>query len=172
MVKIRTSRVGKTINHQTGFTYIMVLLAVVVLGIVAGAANVTTRYVVKTDREAELLFRGQAYRDAIGRYYQAGKEQKTYPKNLDDLLNDPRFPEKHHLRTLYPDPMTQDGTWTLLLGSKGGIKGVASQSTDESIKQANFPLGLEHLEGRGSYDQWHFVYEPPKKPAKKPDSGI
>ena len=67
--------------------------------------------IVQADREAELLFRGQAYRRAIESYYRANG---VYPRALEDLLKDPRFPSKRHIRSLYPDPMGKGQAWLLL----------------------------------------------------------
>ncbi|MCK7478991.1 MAG: hypothetical protein M0C28_17715 [Candidatus Moduliflexus flocculans] len=50
----------------------------VILGIVAEAAHVTTRRMLKAEREQELLFRGNAYRRAIQSYYEAGGAIKQF----------------------------------------------------------------------------------------------
>jgi len=148
-------------NSQRGFTYAMVLAAIVVLGILAEVAVVSTTHVVKRGHEQELLFRGTAYRDAIRSYYEAGSPARSFPRNLEDLLSDPRFPNRHHLRALYADPMTRDdkGEWLLLRAPDGGISGVSSRSTDEPLKKANFPPGLEHLASAKTYTDWTFEYQ-------------
>lgn len=160
-----TSTAGK--RRNSGFSYAVVLAAVVIIGIVVEAAHVTTWRVVRADREAELLFRGQAYRRAIQSYYQSNGQ---FPRSLEDLLRDPRSASKRHIRTLYPDPMASDEKkeWRLVRNG-GGISGVASASTEEPLKQANFPLGLEKLTGAKSYSDWVFEYVPqPVAPAKAP----
>jgi len=162
-----TSTAGKTPNslaRQRGFTYAMVLVAVVLVGLFAGVANLTTSRVMQADREAELLFRGQAYRNAIARYHAlAGR----YPRSLQDLLKDPRLTQRTHLRALYPDPMAepaeraaQGGGWRVLRAPDGGIAGVASKSRQEPLKKANFPPGLDKFEGARTYEEWHFEYTP------------
>lgn len=160
-----TSTAGKTPNslaRQRGFTYAMVLVAVVLVGLVAGVANLTTTRIMQADREAELLFRGQAYRNAIARYHAlAGR----YPRSLQDLLKDPRLAQRTHLRTLYPDPMAEpaeraapDGGWRLLRAADGGVAGVASKSTRTPLKQAHFAPGLEKFEGAQRYTDWVFEH--------------
>lgn len=157
-----TSRAGKPQSSERGFTYLVVLVAVIVLGILAEAATILTSHVARSEREAELLFRGEAYREAIRRYYEAGVAGKTYPRRLEDLLSDPRFPERHYLRALYTDPLARDtkGEWNLVRSADGGIAGVVSRSRDAPIKKAGFPRGLESFEAVQSYADWVFEYRP------------
>jgi type II secretory pathway pseudopilin PulG len=161
---MRTSTAGK--RRSSGFSYAVVLAAVVIIGIVVEAAHVTTWRVVRADREAELLFRGQAYRRAIESYYQSNG---AFPRSLEDLLKDPRSASKRHIRALYPDPMAKDEKkeWRLVRNG-GGISGVASASAEEPLKQANFPVGLEKLAGAKSYSDWVFEYVPQPTAAAKP----
>jgi type II secretory pathway pseudopilin PulG len=155
------------ITAVSGFTYVMVLAAVVVVGILAQAAVPLSSHIAQADREAELLFRGQAYRNAIKSYYEAGKPIKAFPRALEDLLDDPRFPRKRHLRAPYPDPLARDGKgeWTLVRAADGGISGVASTGGEEPLKQANFPPGLEDFAGAKAYSEWVFEYRPTATPS-------
>jgi type II secretory pathway pseudopilin PulG len=143
----------------------MVLVAVVIVGIVVEAARVTTWRAVRADREAELLFRGRAYRDAVKSFHEANG---FFPRSLDELVKDPRSASRRHIRALYADPMAQDPAqpWRLIRAADGGIAGVASASADEPLKQANFPVGLENFTGAKSYSEWLFEYRPLLKPAK------
>lgn len=151
--------------HERGFTYAMVLVAIVLVGIFAGVANITTSRIVQADREEELLFRGMAYRSAIQRYYAVAKR---YPRSLEELLKDSRFAHRTYLRAHYPDPMTAGrkgaenelDSWRLVRAADGGIAGVSSRSQQEPMKKVNFPLGLEKFDGAQSYAEWIFVHEP------------
>lgn len=149
--------------REAGFTYLLVLAAVIVLGIVAGVTQTTSHYQLKRDREAELLFRGQAFRQAIKSYYLAA-EPKMFPRRLDDLLNDPRFPRKHHLRQLYSDPMDRGGNtpWLLIQAADGGIAGVVSASDAVPLKKHGFSSDLAKFEGAETYRDWIFYYDPPR----------
>ena len=158
-----------SVKRERGFTYAMVLVAVVLIGIFAGVANLATSRIVQADREKELLFRGMAYRSAIQSYYAvAGR----YPRVLSDLLKDPRFAQKAYLRTLYPDPMAdreqgsrstkENGGWQLVRAADGGIAGVASSSRQEPMKKTNFPPGFEKFDDAKSYAEWIFDYSPLK----------
>lgn len=157
-------------RQDRGFSYIMVLAAVVVTGIMAEVATTLTSHQVRADREAELLFRGIAYQKAIESYYLAGEAVKQLPRTLEDLVEDPRFPKKHHIRMLYPDPMGTDDKkeWTLIHGLDGGISGVASRGKLEPLKQANFPPKYEIFVGAESYADWIFEFTPPLPPPKAP----
>lgn len=155
------STAGKPKNRQQGFTYVMILVAVVVTGIFADVAIFYASRSRQMDREAELLFRGNAYRNAIKSYYESGKTIKTYPKALGDLIKDPRVAHKSHLRALYPDPFGRGGgEWRLLRARDGGISGVSSQSTEMPLKTGNFRQGYEHFENATSYADWVFEYVP------------
>lgn len=162
---MQISIAGKRKNNQRGFTYVMVLVAVISLGIVMEVATIHSSRAKQVDSEAELLYRGLAYRNAIKSYYEAGKPVKKFPKSLDDLLKDPRSAHKRHLRTLYPEPLNKEtGEWRLIRSADGGISGVASNSKDAPIKTTNFPAGLERLEDAKSYADWIFEYIPLQAP--------
>lgn len=160
--------------RQRGFAYALVLVALVLVGIFAGVANLRTSRIVQADREAELLFRGQAYRKAIASYHAvAGR----YPRSLRELLKDPRLAQRSHLRTLYPDPMAEmaeraaeDGGWRLVRAPDGGIAGVASRSPQAPLKQVDFPAGLEKFEGARRYDEWVFEYAPRPAAGNRPSA--
>lgn len=156
---MRTSPAGKTRASQRGFSYAAVLAAVVIVGIGAEVAHLSTTRIVQAERETELLFRGQAYRRAIASYHRANG---TYPRALEDLLDDPRSPARRHIRALYPDPMARKGEagWHLVRASDGGIAGVASGSGDRPLKAAHFPVGLEGFAGAAAYSEWVFEHVP------------
>lgn len=148
--------------RERGFSYALVLAAVVILGIVAEAAHVTTWRTLKAEREQELLYRGNAYRRAIQSYYEGGAIRQ-FPRSLEDLVKDSRTASgKRHIRALYTDPMSKDEKpeWLLIRAPDGGISGVASRSKDEPLKQANFPKEFETFAGMKSYAEWIFEYRP------------
>lgn len=140
----------------------MMLIAIVALSLFAGIAVQTTSSISKADKEKELIFRGQAYRNAIASYYRAGRLRKEYPSSLEALLKDPRFPNKHHIRRLYLDPITNSKIWMLIYNEDGGIIGVASTSKKHPTRQQGFPIGLEHFEKAETYHGWHFKWSPQK----------
>jgi type II secretory pathway pseudopilin PulG len=149
-------------RSQQGFTYLMVLVCVVVIGLsLAGAATVWTT-AARRDREQELLWVGSQFRLAVKRYYEAGPGGvKMYPRSLDDLLEDRRWPEpRRHLRRMYADPITGLVDWQPVLTPDGQILGVNSPATGEPLKHAGFDDAYRSFAEAKSYADWRFVYLP------------
>src|SRR6202047_4079916 len=121
------------VSKQQGFTYLGLLFAVVIIGLMLTVVARVWRTTVQREREAQLLWAGHAYRMAISSYFALGYQ---YPTTLQDLVTDERFPvPKHHLRRLYVDPMTGHADWSLVLTPSGqGVMGVASSSQAKPIK--------------------------------------
>jgi type II secretory pathway pseudopilin PulG len=144
---------------QCGFTYLGLLFAVAVLGITLATVGVVWSTQIRRDKEAELLWVGDQYRAAIGRYRASGGQ---FPLALTDLVEDSRFPvPRRHLRRLYPDPITGRADWQLIMVPGGtGIIGVASSSQDKPIKQSNFAAADAAFENAQCYCDWKFIYSP------------
>lgn len=141
---------------QQGFTYIGLLFAIAIIGIALATVGVVWSVQARRDREQQLLFVGNQYRQAIGRYLQTGG---VYPRSLDDLLEDNRVPmPRRFLRRLYPDPMTGAADWELIQSGDGGIMGVASTSQQQPIKVAGFRLADASFEKAECYCSWKFIY--------------
>ena len=145
--------------NAAGFTYIGLLIAVVILGLALSAVGTVWRTQAQREREQELLYIGREFRAAIASYYAAGHQ---YPQEIDDLLDDKRGPEpRHHLRRYYADPMTGAQDWTIVrvdaLGTTG-ITGIASSAKGEPIKKAGFSAEEAAFADAKSYSDWQFVY--------------
>ena len=156
----------KTLSNESGFTYIAMLVAVVVMGIALGITAEVSSTIAKREREAELIFRGSAIKTAIARYYDSSPGVKRFPKLIEELVEDKRFPvPKRHLRKLYKDPMTGKANWNLIRMKNGAsIIGVSSLSEDVALKRAGFPGILnEYFEDKGSYSEWEFIFDPQKE---------
>lgn len=148
MGRTRILPVGNMVcYHQRGFTYLILLAAVVVLGILAGVASTLHSYETRSEKEQELLFRGNAYRNAIRSYYQSGKTIKIFPRTLEDLIKDPRYVQRRHIRRLYKDPVADDD-WEVIRNGHGGILGVFSKSQKEPMKKAFFRQAWKILKTR------------------------
>jgi type II secretory pathway pseudopilin PulG len=151
-------RVNMRCTH--GFTYIGLLIAIALIGIGLAAVGLVWSTAMKRERERELLFIGGEFRQAIGRYYEASPGIKQYPRRLEELLEDQRFPViKRHLRKIYVDPMTGKPNWGLVLQGDQ-ILGVHSQSTEPPLKSANFDAADNSFAGNNTYADWQFVYAP------------
>ena len=141
-----------------GFTYIALLVAIVIIGISLGSATRSWRNVSLREKEEELLFRGDQYRLAIERYSHAVPGKLQYPQNLDDLLNDDRTPAgRRFLRQKYKDPISGEDFVEIRDGATKGIIGVHSPSEKEPLKKSNFPEPYKNFEQKGTYREWTFT---------------
>lgn len=145
-----------------GYTYFGVLFVVMLISLALTGAAAVWQVQQQRQKERQLLYVGQQYRDAIDSYYNGGPGGfRQYPRKLADLLKDPRYPDiKRHLRKPWRDPMTPSGQWGLVRTSQGAIAGVYSLAQGVPLKQAGFDdLALERaFANKKSYSQWKFVY--------------
>ena len=126
MVVASTPRVPHRRRRQSGFTYLVQLFAVAVLGIGLVAASevwVTTAQRQKTE---QLKWVGGQFTQAIGSYYESSPGPvKQYPAKLDELLDDRRSPAvRRHLREIYPNPFAGKPDWELVRTADARIMGV------------------------------------------------
>ena len=165
---------------QRGFTYLLVLFFVAIVGAGLGAVSQVWVTGVQREREAELLFVGNEFRLAIGRYYAATPGAvKLFPATLDDLVKDPRFPNtRRHLRQIYADPITGSREWVLVKAPQGGIMGVASASEAAPLKRNGFDgadsvfeLQTARLKEKLRYRDWEFVFIPGINPFARNANG-
>lgn len=160
----------RCLSSSAGFTYLAVLMMVVIMGIILGAVGESMYMVMKREREEELLFRGEQIRYAIERWNNQPGKQATPLRELKDLLKDPRsLANVRYLRRLYKDPMTGED-FVPITDPLLGIIGVRSASEEEPARKANFPLVTElnkgvqrtdiykRFEGKTKYSEWEFTY--------------
>jgi len=153
---------------QGGFSYVVVMFLVAVSAVVAVRALEDTLMTERRNKEAELLWRGMAYRKAIAQYYQNSPgAAKGYPAELANLLHDTRLVRPTRpLRKLYLDPMTE-AEWVVLRDESGAAIGVRSTSQVRPIKQAGFPPELQHFTHAQRYSDWTFVFKPQQPTAQE-----
>lgn len=149
-------------NGQAGFTYVVLLIAVALLA--AGAATVLEAgaQLQLREREAELIAIGQEFRAALKSYAAATPlGQPDAPKELAELLRDPRYPgTKRHLRRLYADPVSGGRGWGIVRSPDGRILGIHSLSTSPTLRKSGFPVGLEAFAQAQRHDEWVFALQP------------
>lgn len=147
---------------QQGFTYLSLIFAVAILSIALGVSSELWSSVQKREKERELLIIGDQFRNAIGSYYEKTPGGgKQYPPTLEDLVKDNRnVVPMRHLRKIYPDPLTGQAKWDLIIAPTGGIMGIKSLSNAKPVKIANFEIRYKEFEGKEKYSDWRFVYTP------------
>ena len=158
--KMRACRRCLSLRSQEGFSYIGILLMVALIGTQLALAGVVWSFAQARQKERELLFVGGQFRTAISQYYLNPKgPQKEYPRRLEDLIKDPRYPATiRHLRKIYADPITGKKQWGLIkLPNNGGIVGVYSLSEKEPIKTDNFRPADKSFARKQRYSEWKFA---------------
>jgi type II secretory pathway pseudopilin PulG len=149
-------------ERQAGFTYVGLLIIVAIMAAGATAALDAGARVQLREQEAELLAIGQEFRDALKSYAEASPVgQPEAPKELGELLRDPRFPgTKRHLRRIYPDPLNGREEWGVDRSPDGRIMGIHSLSTSPTFRRTGFPAGMEWFAQAERHDEWVFALIP------------
>lgn len=151
-------KAGSGRRRQRGFTYLGALFLVMLLGLGLAGSLQAWSLVNQRAREQELLWVGNQYVRALNAYYQQSPGSPQYPQHLEELLEDKRFPvPRHHLRRLYPDPITRNNDWGLVRTPDGRIAGVYSRSDAVPWKQSNFPLRWQAFNNKTKYSEWRFM---------------
>jgi type II secretory pathway pseudopilin PulG len=149
------------LRDERGFSYLMVMIAIVVIGIVMSVAARQWKVMVQRELEADLLAKGIEIQNALAFYSASMKAGRVtpgevYPQTLADLT---RLP-KPFLRKVYGDPVGH-GEWEVVRAPTGGIMGVRSKSKSKPIRQQNFPLVVRHFQGKSTYYDWVFQHPSP-----------
>lgn len=168
----------RVLASSGGFTYMTVLVIVVVVGIAASRGAIVWKTAMQREKEIELISRGTQIRDALRQWYRVrvvpGDTKVTpidpkaavvaSPTELKSLLKDPNRPG--NIRYLRPialiDPLSEkpEKEWDVIR-ENGKIVGVKSSSEKEPLKQGNFPLDLHpaDFEKKKKYSEWEFRYD-------------
>ena len=128
----------------------LLIVMMVIMGLLLTKAQPYARAQVMRDREAELVFRGEAIAKAIKLFQlRTGR----YPTTLEELQAvRPRI-----IRRIYKDPMTKDGEWRKIYAVQPGasgdttglpIVGVASKSDEDRTYKV--------YQGKSMYSDWIF----------------
>lgn len=115
------------VTSRRGYVLLLVLLALFImsLGLLLAVPVLETQ--LKREKEEELIFRGLQYVEAIRLYQQ--KKPGSFPNSLEELV------KEKCLRKLFPDPMSKDGQWNILLllsSLTPGQRAMGSQAAPES----------------------------------------
>jgi type II secretory pathway pseudopilin PulG len=150
------------IHDERGVTYLMVMCLIVLIGISLMVVGKQWAMMMKRDREAELLFRGnriKAALEAYGAEYQVrkGTRPNQYPVTMEQLTQ----PPKPYLQKIYKDPITGDEFD--LIKINGEIRGVKSRSKDA-------PLNVVQFKQAATYNQMLFQAVAPAIPLCAPSA--
>lgn len=138
---------------QRGFSYLVLLLWIAIGSTLLTALASRWSFEARREREAEFVFRAEQYRLAIESYaapinINGCSNLQQLPVSLTDLVTDSRCGlTRHHLRALYPDPITRSAQWGLVQ-SFGAIQGVYSMSDLAPVRD---------IDGVKTYREWKFL---------------
>lgn len=160
----------RRLARTRGVMLLALLIGLVLSGIALMAAVDVWTLARQREREQQLLFVGDQYRQAIQRYWFAAPSgsPRVLPASLEALLEDERYPMPvRHLRRLYPDPITGKSEWgALRQGDR--IAGVYSLSEAPPLKQAGFAPAYEIFNGKTRYRDWEFAFTVPRRTVVTP----
>ena len=176
---------------ESGYALVALLATVAIMLVLLSAAGPYWKYLMRDDREEELLARGGEIADAIARYQR--KNGNALPSSLDVLV------KQHFLRHAYKDPMTKDGKWRFLRPGDAllpGLPGAPAQPTlggaaptttttttrpsafsqpgqgigqgFQGVATTNSDKGLRVFNGRTKYNEWLFVAGQPRVIGRAP----
>jgi len=110
-----TTHDSRFIGHgkEAGYTLVMFVIVIAVMSIAMGVAVQTASFQMQREKEAELIFRGQQFIEAI-RLYKT--KYGRYPMQLKEIYEaKPRV-----IRKKWKDPITDSESWGLIfLGQDG-----------------------------------------------------
>jgi type II secretory pathway pseudopilin PulG len=143
---------------QSGFTYIGLLILIAILSVAATATIQLGAVVQRRDAEQQLLYLGEQFRLALRSYRDSSPTgTPPFPKELTQLLKDPRFPGiRRHLRSIPVDPLTGNANWGLVRSPEGWIIGVHSLSEARPIKVDNFEPEYASFANKEKISEWVF----------------
>jgi type II secretory pathway pseudopilin PulG len=150
---------GERARRESGFVYIALLIGLAIIGIGLSATSEVWTQSRQREKEEELLFVGNQFRQAITRFYQQSPPAaRRFPMTLEELVDDVRAPDKpaHHLRKIYPDPMGSGTRWGEVRLASGQLVGVYSQSNDAPFKVFGFALRDKDFLDKEHYADWIF----------------
>ena len=172
----------KNLANQNGFTYILALTIVMIMGIMLGMVGQSWKTLKQRELEEEMIFRGDQVAEVINQKIDCKKGLKTLgavnsflwnvesPKGsiLDELITTGRT-EKcggkdkvFRLRASAAiDPMTNK-PWKIVspVGDATRFEGVMSESTEEPLRKSFKSIyDSKLLDEKKMYSEWLFTWE-------------
>lgn len=104
---------GEARSEEAGYTLVALMVAISVMAIFLGVAVQTWTFQMRREKEAELIFRGEQYVEAIRLFK---KKYGRYPMSLKEIWEaKPRV-----IRKKWKDPITDSYNWGLVFLGQGG----------------------------------------------------
>ncbi|MBM3294080.1 MAG: type II secretion system protein [Candidatus Aminicenantes bacterium] len=121
------------VTGRSGATLLilMVFISVLTVGLLVALPVWHTQ--AQRELEEELIFRGRQVVEAV-RVYQK-KNPGAFPRNLEELV------KQRCLRKRYPDPMTKDGRWNLILEIGAAVGPSPSRTVRAPARPGQTPPG-------------------------------
>ncbi len=138
---------------ESGHLLLLVMIGIIIMSIMLGAAVQQWSTVQRRENEEELIFRGNQYVKAIKRYQ--AEHGGALPTSLEILI-EPGPRRLRYIRKLFRDPMVPDGKWGILLAHPSG-KGYINPNAPSPTGEGEIP-GLEDL-GKGLRDSGTDQYQ-------------
>ena len=124
-------------GNKKGYILTATIVMTVILSISMAMIAEKWTYIVKREKEDELLFRGEQYAQAIRMFYLM---HKRYPFNLEELVTSyPRC-----IRKLYREPFSKQGEWGLIYLSdlaSGKVFKKTHNQNNENVRPNPVPVG-------------------------------
>ena len=170
-------------DRSSGYTLIVCVIAITLLSIAVATALPLWSGQIRRDKEAELVFRGLQYAEAI-RVFQ--RRYGRPPARLEELIE----VRPRSIRQLWKDPMTEDGKWVVLVANpqgqqnnnpngsppnpdgdaEGGVGGDPNQDNPEAGAQPMGPIigvrsrstdgkSMRTFFGADGYAAWRFTVD-------------
>ena len=147
-------------GRSRGYVMIVLMVAVAVLAVLLLMAVPLWQTEAQREAEAELIFRGRQYVNAIGLYVK--NHSNLFPQNLE-ILHLEKF-----LRQLYPDPVSADGRWDLVMRETSGgeakylivpahmVRAYFGRAVLVGVCSTSPETGFREYRGKKKYNEWAF----------------
>lgn len=172
----------KIITNQNGFTYILALTIVIIMGIMLGMVGQSWQKIKQRELEEEMIFRGDQVAEIIYQGLLCKNAKPEYPAAnqllwpidspsgtvLDALVNGKEdlctngTTKKFRLRPSATLDPTSGRQWQIVnpIGDNTRFAGVVSDSSDEPLRQKfSSTYDSQLLDDKKHYNEWQFTWE-------------
>lgn len=150
-----TSPARRTMSKRRAYNLVVLSISVMLLNIWVASVLPLWSHQIKRDKEAELIFRGLQYAEAI-RLFQL--RNNRLPTKLEELIK----VEPRSIRKLWENPMREDGRWGLI------PMGVNVGGPGQPVQPAGDPNSPQQLNPNSGLDEDPFAAEGDKEDGAKP----